>query len=178
MTELIQQARGAISVRQAADFLRDRNLSGGVFAGNGHRAALNAFIATHATVMDLTDGIFWAASPPNQLGKFVAFDVRDFSRELPERAVPPDPVLASGEFDRARQAQKFLAEAQRALQGKEAQTARHLAEQAEALNPGFFRVNNCGGVVITARPAFLAEKRELEGLLQKARSASQPVSTR
>ena len=184
-----------IGARQAADFLRDRKLAGGVFAGNGHRAALNAFIATHATVMDLTDGIFWAASPPNQLGKFVAFDVRDFSRELPERAVPPDPVLSTGEFDRARQAQKFLAEGRGALRSKEAQTARNLAEQAEALNPGFYQNATLRGrallelgrreeaalafeAALAARPAFLAEKRELEGLLQRARNARQPVSRR
>ena len=195
LTELIQQARGVIGARQAADFLRDRKLAGGVFAGNGHRAALNAFIATHATVMDLTDGIFWAASPPNQLGKFVAFDVRDFSRELPERAVPPDPVLSTGEFDRARQAQKFLAEGRGALRSKEAQTARNLAEQAEALNPGFYQNATLRGrallelgrreeaalafeAALAARPAFLAEKRELEGLLQRARNARQPVSRR
>jgi hypothetical protein len=35
-------------------FLRDRDLPGGVFAGDGHRGSLNAFIATHAVVMDLT----------------------------------------------------------------------------------------------------------------------------
>ena len=78
--------------------MRDRNLPGGAFAGNGHRATLNAFIATHATVMDLTDGIFWAASPPHQLGKFVAFDVQDFARELPERTIAGGPTLASGEY--------------------------------------------------------------------------------
>ena len=80
-------ARDAATRPRAAQILRDRNLPGGAFAGNGHRATFNAFIATHATVMDLTDGIFWAASPPNQLGKFVAFDVQDFDHELPERTI-------------------------------------------------------------------------------------------
>jgi len=40
LTELIQQAHGAIGVRQAADFLRDRNLSGGVLCRQRSRAAL------------------------------------------------------------------------------------------------------------------------------------------
>ena len=48
--------------------------------------------------MKESDGIFWAASPPNQLGQFVAFDVADFSRELPDRTLAPDPTLASGEY--------------------------------------------------------------------------------
>lgn len=81
--------------------MRDRNLPGGKFPGNGHRSTLNALIATHSTVMDLTAGIFWAASPPHQLGRFVAFDVNDFDRELPALAVPADAMLASGEYDQA-----------------------------------------------------------------------------
>ena len=64
--------------------------AGGKLVGNGHRSTINALIATHGTIMDLTDGIFWAASPPNQLGKFVAFDLNDFDRELPALTVPAD----------------------------------------------------------------------------------------
>ena len=185
LTELIQQARGTIGVRQAAGFLRDRKLPGGAFAGNGHRAALNAFIATHATVMDLTEGVFWAASPPNQLGKFVAFDAQDFSRELPERTVPSDPTLVSGEYERARQAHKIWLEGQRALQGNDPQSALKLAEKAEALNPGFYQNAALRGhallmlgqrkeaaraleTALAAQPAFQKEKQELEGLLQQA----------
>jgi hypothetical protein len=109
MTELLQTNRGTINAARAAEMLRDRNLTGGKFPGNGHRATLNALIATHSTVMDLTDGIFWAASPPHQLGKFVAFDVNDFDRELPTLTVTDDPLLASGEFEKAKLAQKALA---------------------------------------------------------------------
>ena len=110
-------------------------MPGGVFAGDGHRATLNAFIATHATIMDLSDGIFWAASPPNQLGKFVAFDLRDFSRELPDLTIPADETLASVEYARARQSLKCLADGQRALHLKNAGAALDLANQAAGLNP-------------------------------------------
>jgi predicted choloylglycine hydrolase len=113
--ELLQQAGGTIEPSRAAEILRDRRLLGGEFPGNGHRATLNAFIATHATIMDLTDGIFWAASPPNQLGKFVAFDVQDFSRELPEKTIIADSVITSGELEKARQAHKCLMDSKRAL---------------------------------------------------------------
>jgi len=37
MTELVQQAGGRLNASRAADLLRDRNLPGGAFAGNGHR---------------------------------------------------------------------------------------------------------------------------------------------
>jgi hypothetical protein len=189
LTELVHSTNGLIDVARAASLLRDRHLPGGVFAGNGHRATLNAFIATHATVMDLTEGIFWAASPPNQLGKFVAFDVQDFSRELPERTIAADPTLASGEFERARQAQKCLAEGRRELQGKQPGAALKLAEKAETLNPGFYQNATLRGRALlslglraeaerafegalAARPAFLREKRELEELLGQTRTAT------
>jgi hypothetical protein len=135
--------------------------------------------------MDLTDGIFWAASPPNQLGKFVAFDVQDFSHELPERTLPADPALASGEIDRARRARQCLEDAQHALKRKEAQNALTLADQAEVLNPGFYQNAGMRGRALLAlnrpaeaakafqaaideKPAFLREQKDLEALLREA----------
>jgi len=181
LTELVQSGRGAVNPARAAAFLRDRNLPGGAFAGNGHRATLNPFIATHATVMDLTEGIFWAASPPNQLGKFVAFDLNDFTRELPERTLPADATLASGDYEKARQAGKYLADADRALKTRNPQIALSLSEKAEALNPGFYRNAAVRGRALLAlgrtneattafkaalngHPAFLSEKKVLDGL--------------
>src|SRR5262249_43418636 len=189
MTELIQGAHGKIDAAHAVEFLRDRKLPGGAFAGNGNRGSLNALIATHATVMDLSDGIFWAASPPNQLGKFVAFDVNDFSRELHQQTIPADAMLDSGEFEHTRQARKLLADAQRALKNKDSQTALSLADKAESLNPGFYQnaalrgrallalgkreeAEQAFSAALAAKPAFLNEKREMEALLQQAQGRS------
>jgi hypothetical protein len=149
---------------------------------------LNAFIATHATIMDLSDGIFWAASPPNQLGKFVAFDVSDFSRELPEKTIPADATLTDGEYEKAEQAKQFLAGGLRALKNKNAPAALALAEKAEALNPGFYQNSFLAGrallaldrkaeaalsleKALAAHPAFLKERQQLETLLQAAKPA-------
>ncbi len=188
MTELMQQAGGRLNASRAADLLRDRNLPGGAFAGNGHRATLNAFIATHAAVMDLTEGIFWAASPPNQLGKFVAFDVQDFDRELPTRTLPPDATLASGAFEKAGQARECLSDGQRSFKHKDALTALSQAEKAETLNPGFYQNAMLRGrallalgrnqeaakafeAALAAQPAFFAEKQQLADLLKQACAA-------
>lgn len=185
MSELVQTNRGAINAARAAEMLRDRLLPGGTFAGNGHRATLNALIATHATVMDLTEGIFWAAAPPNQLGKFVAFDVNDFDRELPTLTVAADPMLASGEFEKAKAAQKALVEGRRALKNRDATTALAAAEKAEVNNPGFYQNadlkgrallllnRNAEGIqalqaALAAQPAFQSEKADLESLLMQA----------
>jgi len=186
LAELIQTASQPINAVLAAQFLRDRDLPGGVFAGNGHRSTLNALIATHTTIMDLSDGIFWVAVPPNQLGKFVAFDIQDFTRELPHRTIAADPVLTSGEYEKARQAQKILVNGQRALKDKDAATALKCAEQVEALNPGFYQNATLRGrallalgrreeaaqafaAALAARPAFLTERHDLEALLREAR---------
>ncbi len=187
LMELVQSTNGPISIARAVDYLRDRKLPGGDFPGDGHRATLNALIATHATLMDLTDGIFWAASPPNQLGKFVAFDVNDFSHELPEREVSADPILASGEYDHAIEARKDLAEGRSAMREKKPDAALDLATKAETLNPGFYQNAELRGRALLAlgrnqeatqslqlslseHPAFNREKTDLEGLLRQAQS--------
>lgn len=187
MTELLQKTHGGINPMRAVEMLRDRDLPGGVFPGNGHRSALNALIATHATVMDLTDGIFWAASPPNQLGKFVAFDVNDFEHELPDKTLPEDPALASGEYARARQARQCLTDAQNDLKRNQAENALTLSATAETLNPGFYQNAAMRGRALMAlnrqaeaaaafktaldeKPAFLKEQKDLEALLRQATS--------
>jgi tetratricopeptide (TPR) repeat protein len=189
MTELLKNAHGKIDAPRAVEILRDRNLPGGKFAGNGHRASLNALIATHATVMDLTEGIFWAASPPNQLGRFVAFDVQDFNHELPERTVPADGMVGSGEFANAREAQKTLGDGLKALKNKDPQNALAAAEKAEKLNPGFYANSWLRGrallklnrsaeaakafeTALAEQPAFLKEKQEIETLLQQAQKSN------
>lgn len=182
--ELLHNARGAIDSRIIAEFLRDRKLPGDVPAGETHRGTLNACIATHAVVMDLTDGIFWAATPPNQLGKFVAFDVNDFERRLPERGLPADTTLASGQHEKIAKARTRLKEGKAALHRGDAENALKAANEAESLNPGFYQNAALRGralvalhrtteaksaftSALAAQPAFLAERRELEEELRR-----------
>jgi len=185
--ELLRQARGKVDSRLAAEYLRDRKLPGGVVAGETHRGTLNACIATHAVVMDLTTGIFWAATPPNQLGKFVAFDVNDFDRLLPDRALPADAALPTGQHEKSRKARSLIQSGTRALKQRDALAALKAADDAEVLNPGFYQNAALRGrallalgrrdeaklalaAAIAAHPAFLAEKRELEAELRRVQS--------
>lgn len=185
--ELLRGARGKLDSRVVAEFLRDRKLPGGTAAGETHRGTLNACIATHSVVMDLTSGIFWAATPPNQLGKFVAFDVNDFERLLPERVLPADPGLSTGHHDKVAKARKLLADAKHAFKRGEAEVALKAADEAETLNPGFYQNAALRGrallalgrtteakaaftAALAAQPAFLAERRELEEELRRIQS--------
>ena len=189
MFELVQTNRAKISASIAADMLRDRDLPGGKFPGNSHRSTLNALIATHSTIMDVTDGIFWAASPPHQLGKFVAFDVSDFDRELPDLIVSPDAMLETGEYEKARASRKLLAKGWHALKAGDLQTALSDAEKAETLNAGFYQNAALRGrallglgrsgealqafqAALAAQPAFASEKKELEELSNRAKGTN------
>jgi hypothetical protein len=100
---------------------------------------LNPLIATHSAVMDLTDGIFWAAAPPHQLGRFVAFDLGGVDRPLPERTIAEDSVLTGPEYKRYLAAQAGLEAGRRALKKGRAARALECALQAEKDNPGFYR---------------------------------------
>jgi len=179
LAELLGQSASPLDPERAAAMLRDRALRGGVFAGNGHRASLNAFIATHSTIMDLTSGLFWAASPPHQLGRFVAFDVGDFSRDCSALSLSADPVVASGEFERGQQARRLLEEGRAAMARGDADAALALGGKAEALNPGFYQNARLRGqalralgrtaeaiqaiqAALGAHPAFMEERLELE----------------
>lgn len=134
--ELLAAAQG-LNAETGIALLRDRGLPGGVFAGNGHRGALNPLIATHAVFMDLSDGIFWAACPPHQLGRFVAFDVQRMDRELPELAVGEDPMLAAG-YPAYLEARLVLDQGWKAVRARQWARAAELARAAEGTNPGFY----------------------------------------
>jgi hypothetical protein len=115
--------------------------------------------------------------------------VNDFSHELPELAIPADETIASGEYERTKQAQQFLTDGNRALKNKDAQTGLDFAKKAEALNPGFYQNSFLEGRALLAldrkseaslalekalaeQPAFLKEKQELEDLLRQTKGAN------
>lgn len=187
--ELVRRAATTLDPSRCADILRDRRLFGDTTAGNGHRSSLNPLIATHSVVLDLTDGIFWAASPPHQLGRFIAFDVNDPERELPDRTLPADPMLTSGEFDRFRESRQHLSEGWAHLEQGNATAALSSAKRAEENNPGSYLNSWLLAEVHRARrqkseaaaaarhalnrhPALGTERRKLEALLEKLEPAT------
>ena len=138
MTELLQTTN-ALDAADCVALLRDRRLPGGQLAGDGHRGSLNPLIATHAVVMDLTAGIFWAATPPHQLGKFVAFDVNAPEKLLPEQAVPADPMLTDGEYAHYLAGKTNLSDGYLALKKGDLDAAKAFALEAETNNPGYYQ---------------------------------------
>ncbi len=188
MQELLQAAKG-LDIPQSVNLLRDRRLPGNVAAGNGHRSTLNPLIATHAVLMDLTEGLFWAGTSPHQLGKFVAVDVRRLETELPEKTLPADTMLASGEYQRYLAAKGNLEVGRSALKQKQFAVAAQYARQAETNNPGYYQnawllaeslfrsghtveaAQACASAV-AGQPALGGERRQLDQLARDIAQAS------
>jgi hypothetical protein len=185
LTELLRNETNRLDAGACAAILRDRRLPGGQAAGDGHRGSLNPLIATHAVVMDLTAGIFWAATPPHQLGKFVAFDVNAPEKLLPAETLPADPILASGEYQDYLAAKQALSDGRQALKQGDLAKAEAGVEAAERKNPGYyqnawlladvrFRQSRYPEAAAACRqalaghPALGGEKRRIQELLTRA----------
>jgi hypothetical protein len=185
MTELLRGETNRLDAARCAAILRDRRLPGGQFAGNGHRGSLNPLIATHSVVMDLTAGIFWAATPPHQLGKYIAFDLNAPEKPLPEQTLPADPMLDDGEYKNYLTAKQDLSDGWRALKNGGLETALACVGTAEKYNPGFYQNSwllaevlfwqgRCPEAAAACRqalagkPALGGEQRRIEQLLIQA----------
>jgi hypothetical protein len=108
--ELLREQRGRLDPLAVQAILRDKRGAGGAPLGLGNRNALDALIATHSVVVDVTALTLWVGVGPHALGRYVGFDLR---RELlgedrpPPPDLPVDPLQGSAElraFEQARQA--------------------------------------------------------------------------
>jgi len=186
LTELLRGETNRLDAPACAALLRDRRLPGGQFAGNGHRGALNPLIATHAAVMDLTAGIFWAATPPHQLGRFVAFAVADPEKLLPGLVVAEDPLLG-GDYTNYLAAKTALSEGFRAVKRGQFDQALADAQRAAKDNPGYYanawlqaevwfkqgRYTEAAAAcrqALDGQPALGGERRRIEQLLREAQT--------
>lgn len=73
--ELLDEHRGAVDLDVAVEMMRDRQGPYGQELPVGHRWAIDADIATHSVVMDVTAGTIWVSRYPNTAGGYVAYDL-------------------------------------------------------------------------------------------------------
>lgn len=99
MLELVARHEGHIDFLTAAEILRDRKGLHDEEIGNGNRYALNALIATHSVITDVTKGIMWVSSSPHQLGPYLPFSLNDFASRPDVATIPEDPFLSDGYSD-------------------------------------------------------------------------------
>ena len=105
LDELLKNLPAGASVERAVSLLRDKRGLGNVELPLGHRSAIDALIATHSVVMDLTARKLWVNEGPHAAGRYLAFDVgtllepsyRPTSPE-PIETIAADEVLSSGRY--------------------------------------------------------------------------------
>lgn len=107
MRELVARHYGHIDPALAVAILRDRAGVGDVPLPLGNHNALNALVATHSVVADLTDRVLWVSEGPHSLGSYRRIDLgarlADAERAAAVEAagdLPEDPLLREGDYQR------------------------------------------------------------------------------
>ena len=141
---LLAERGASLDVASAVVILRDRRGASGEDLGPGNRNAIDASIAAHSVVLDLTRGRAWVAAFPHTLGPYVPVDLAAVAAAPNgppafDSPVPADPWLSGG-FDRYRRARGALAEArelERARGEGWLERAANAASRAHELSPAF-----------------------------------------
>lgn len=72
-----------LAAPEVAAILRDRNSLGDIHPGLGNPLAINQLLAHHSVIFQPDSLIFWVSSPPWQLGKYVAYNLKDIFKLKP-----------------------------------------------------------------------------------------------
>lgn len=116
LAELLSASGANFDPAAAVAILRDRRGELGRTLPMGHRASIDAMIATHSIVCDVSAGILWVSRGPHTLGEYVAWSLDAFETA----AAPPiaaDPLLADGTYVRLAEA-RGLVRRDRLLRGR------------------------------------------------------------
>ena len=124
LAELVRGEAGNLDAAVAARILRDRKAAGGEDLALGNRGAINAVIATHSVIADVTRGILWVSRGPHQLGEYDAYAIQDFGTP-PAPSIPASVLLSDGRYEKLGKARELIRKG----------GIRNL-ERALALNPG------------------------------------------
>ena len=98
------------SVKTAVTMLRDHACAGGQVCALGDRRSLDAFIATHGVVFDLTARAAWVSEGPHLSGRFVKIDLATLvsTKEgvvpmADPETIPADDVLSDERYNEGRE---------------------------------------------------------------------------
>ncbi len=102
---IVQNSGAPIDVKRAVEILRDKRAVSGEPLPLGHRAAIDALIATHSVVMDTTARVLWVGEGPHVAGRFVRFDLGQLLSASYQpwgpaqvEALPADDILTDGGY--------------------------------------------------------------------------------
>ena len=75
LDELVHENYGRIDPPRALAMLRDHAAPGGAPLPLGHHGAIDALVATHSVVADLTAHVLWVSEGPHTLGRYRRIDL-------------------------------------------------------------------------------------------------------
>ncbi len=190
LLQLLKRFGGRIDVKTAAMILRNRTALDDEPLGLGNRNAIDALIATHGVVVDLTEMVLWVSQGPNLTGPFAAVDLKPIfaiplaSMQQPE-PIPADVLDGSAELRRHRLALSQIAVARElaASKGNEGR-ALDYARRATLMQPDSHEAHKLMGDLLWAagrneeakgyyrtflklRPPHLKEKEQVQALLER-----------
>jgi isopenicillin-N N-acyltransferase like protein len=146
LAEILGPLAGRLDVPVAVAVLRDRRGLGGRDIGPGNRNAIDALIAAHSVVFDLTAGTAWVAAAPHGLGPFVPFSLPLGASADPadprfaaldSASIPADRFLTDGRYASYLAARGLLLRGRRAFEQRRYAEAAEEAARALARAPGF-----------------------------------------
>ncbi|MCC6749510.1 MAG: tetratricopeptide repeat protein [Deltaproteobacteria bacterium] len=140
LNQLLTRHATRIDPRVAAEILRDRKGAGEQPLPIGHRNAIDALIATHGVVVDLTDLVLWVSRGPRLAGEFVAVDLKRLLGEPNASGgrienLPADPLLGSADLARHAWVQSQFAHARRLAGAGQRRAAVEQAQRAVSAAP-------------------------------------------
>ncbi|WP_372367073.1 C45 family autoproteolytic acyltransferase/hydolase [Candidatus Uabimicrobium sp. HlEnr_7] len=101
MRELISKHQGQITPQITATILRDTKLKNEKEIGLSHLHSINPSICSHSVILDLTDGIIWVNSGPNQSGRYLPISIKSIFEQQPhesfiinEKIIEADPLVS------------------------------------------------------------------------------------
>jgi tetratricopeptide (TPR) repeat protein len=190
LLQLLKRFGGRIDVKTAALILRNRTGVNDEPLGLGNRNAIDALIATHGVVADLTEMVLWVSQGPHLTGPFVAVDLKPIFA-MPLAAVQQPEPIAADVLDRSpelgrRELAVALMELARELGRSKASLARALdyAHRATQAQPDSHEAHKLMGDLLWAagrrddareyyrtflklRPPHLREKEEVQARLDR-----------
>lgn len=106
LDEIVAARTRPMTVEDAVAVLRDKRGAGDRELPLGDRRTLDALIATHGVVADLTDRALWVSEGPHLVGRFVRFDLRRLLDPATEPGgddtlvtIPADAIQGDGRFE-------------------------------------------------------------------------------
>jgi isopenicillin-N N-acyltransferase like protein len=154
LDELLAARAGRLDAAAAVEILRDRKGLGDAPLGLGNLNGIDALIACHSVVFDLTNRRAYVAASPHTLGAYAVFDLSLLAGANPDDprfaaldalSVPADPLLTSGEYARYRQARELNRRARAELRSGFAANSERDANAALSLAPDFLEALVCRG---------------------------------